>query len=112
MKSKTVALILSIFVGYLGIDRFYLGYTRIGIMKLLTCGCCGILYLIDILQIATGKLQPADGSAYDETFRITPPSANASSPSTELEKLAKLHQEGSLTDEEFAKAKQAYFNKH
>ena len=35
-----------------------------GILKLLTGGCFGILWLIDIINIATGKLQPADGSGY------------------------------------------------
>jgi len=66
MKSKTVALILSILVGGLGVDRFYLGYTGIGVLKLLTAGCFGVLWLIDIINIASGKLLPADGSAYDD----------------------------------------------
>ena len=65
-KSKTTALILSILVGGLGEDRFYLGYTGMGVFKLLTGGCFGILYLIDIINIATGKLGPADGSGYEE----------------------------------------------
>ena len=38
MKNKTTALIFSILLGGLGIDRFYLGYTGIGILKLLTGG--------------------------------------------------------------------------
>ncbi|MBQ8773035.1 MAG: TM2 domain-containing protein, partial [Muribaculaceae bacterium] len=45
MKSKTTALILSVLVGGLGIDRFYLGYTGMGVLKLLTAGCFGILYI-------------------------------------------------------------------
>lgn len=66
MKSKTVAIVLSIFLGELGIDRFYLGYTGLGILKLVTCGGCGIWYLIDLIMIITGKLKPADGSDYQE----------------------------------------------
>lgn len=66
MKSKTTALILSILVGGLGVDRFYLGYTGMGILKLLTGGCFGILYIIDIVKIATGKLLPADGTPYED----------------------------------------------
>lgn len=66
MKNKTIALILSVLLGGLGIDRFYLGYTGMGILKLLTGGCLGILWIIDIVFIAMGKLQPADGSPYEE----------------------------------------------
>ena len=57
MKSKVVALILSIFLGELGIDRFYLGYIGTGILKLITCGGFGIWWLIDLIMIATGKLK-------------------------------------------------------
>ena len=66
MKSKVVALILSIFLGELGIDRFYLGYIGTGILKLTTCGGFGIWWLIDLIMIATGKLKPKDGSEYAE----------------------------------------------
>lgn len=66
MKSKVVALILSIFLGELGIDRFYLGYIGTGILKVITCGGFGIWWLIDLIMIATGKLKPKDGSEYAE----------------------------------------------
>ena len=66
MKSKVVALILSIFLGELGIDRFYLVYIVTGILKLITCGGFGIWWLIDLIMIATGKLKPKDGSEYAE----------------------------------------------
>ena len=61
-----MALILSIFLGELGIDRFYLGYIGTGILKLITCGGFGIWWLIDLIMIATGKLKPKDGSEYAE----------------------------------------------
>lgn len=109
-KSKTTALILSILVGGLGVDRFYLGYTGMGILKLLTGGCFGVLYIIDIVNIATGKLAPADGSGYDEDFVLTSapaqaPAQPASGIYEELEKIAKLHDSGVLSDEEFGKMK-------
>lgn len=67
-KSQLTALLLVIFVGFLGIHRFYLGYTTIGIIQLLTLGGCGIWSLIDLIRIVTGDLKPADGSEYDPTL--------------------------------------------
>lgn len=60
-KSWTTALILSILIGGLGVDRFYLGYTGLGILKLVTCGGLGIWSIIDIIRIATGGLGDAQG---------------------------------------------------
>lgn len=46
-KDPTTILIISILIGGLGIDRFMLGDTGMGVLKLLTCGLCGILTIID-----------------------------------------------------------------
>lgn len=102
MKSKTTALILSILTGGLGIDRFYLGYTGMGILKLLTAGCFGVLYIIDIVNIATGKLLPADGSAYDDDTRAAPQqAAPVQSTADELKKYKELLDADIITQEEF-----------
>ena len=37
-----------------------------GLLKLFTGGCFGILYIVDIILIATGNLRPRDGSPYEE----------------------------------------------
>lgn len=60
-KSQVIALILCIFVGSLGVHRFYLGYTWQGIVQLLTLGLCGIWTLIDLIRIITGDLKPKNG---------------------------------------------------
>lgn len=51
MKDPTTLLLVSIFLGGLGVDRFMLGDTGMGILKLLTGGCCGILTIIDWFTI-------------------------------------------------------------
>ena len=47
LKDPTTVLIISLLLGVLGIDRFMIGDTGLGILKLLTGGCCGILAIID-----------------------------------------------------------------
>ncbi|KAG5677836.1 hypothetical protein PVAND_007558 [Polypedilum vanderplanki] len=63
-KHFDVALILSIFLGMFGIDRFYLGYYAIGFFKLFTLGFLFLGQLIDVILIASQILGPADGSKY------------------------------------------------
>lgn len=46
-KDPTISLIISLLGGGLGIDRFYIGDTGLGIAKLLTCGGLGIWSIID-----------------------------------------------------------------
>lgn len=52
LKDPTTLLLISIFLGTLGIDRFMLGDTAMGILKLLTMGVCGILTIIDWFTIS------------------------------------------------------------
>lgn len=46
-KDPTISLVISILAGSLGIDRFLIGDTGLGIGKLLTCGGLGIWALVD-----------------------------------------------------------------
>lgn len=50
-KDPTVSLILSVLVGELGVDRFFIGDIGLGVGKLLTFGGLGIWWLIDIFNI-------------------------------------------------------------
>ncbi|BDU76901.1 TM2 domain-containing protein [Mesoterricola sediminis] len=60
-KSWTVTLLLCFFLGALGVHRFYLGHTVIGIIQLFTLGGCGIWALIDFIIILVGGMKDASG---------------------------------------------------
>ena len=60
-KSRIVAAVLCFFLGLLGVHRFCLGYTGIGILMLLTFGLFSILTLIDFIRILIGDLKPKGG---------------------------------------------------
>ena len=62
-----VALLLSIFVGSFGIDRFYMGLIGTGILKLLTFGGCGVWTIVDWILIALNNLKDADGKYLDQS---------------------------------------------
>ncbi len=51
LKDPTTFLLVSLFIGSWGVDRFMLGDTGMGILKLLTGGCCGILTIVDWFTI-------------------------------------------------------------
>ena len=51
LKDPTTSLIISILAGSLGIDRFMIGDTGLGVGKLLTCGGLGIWAIIDWFMI-------------------------------------------------------------
>ncbi len=61
-KDWLTTLLLAIFLGSLGVDRFYTGSTGLGIVKLITCGGVGIWWLIDIILIATGSYKDGTGN--------------------------------------------------
>lgn len=67
-KDWLVALLFSIFLGVIGVDRFYLGYTGLGILKLITIGGLGIWWLIDLILIACNELNDAKGNELSKTY--------------------------------------------
>ena len=51
LNNPSVVTVASVFLGGFGVDRFMIGDTGMGILKLLTGGCCGVLCIVDWFTI-------------------------------------------------------------
>jgi len=60
-RSWRVAFLLSLFLGFFGADRFYIGRTKSAIAKLLSLGGVGVWWLSDFILIASDWRRDADG---------------------------------------------------
>jgi TM2 domain-containing membrane protein YozV len=56
-RSRLVALLFCILLGFLGVHRFYVGKSGTGILMLVTIGGLGIWQLIDLILIAVGSFR-------------------------------------------------------
>lgn len=61
-KSNVAALLLCLFLGGLGVHRFYVGKIGTGVLQLVTLGGLGIWALIDLIIIALGKFTDGEGN--------------------------------------------------
>ena len=72
-KSFLATWLLSLLIGYLGADRFYLGKIGTGILKLVTLGGLGIWWLVDLILVLTGAARDARGqvlSGYQQHRKV------------------------------------------
>lgn len=64
-KSFVATWAFSLFLGVLGIDRFYLGKIGTGVLKLITAGGFGLWALIDLIIVLAGGARDATGRTLD-----------------------------------------------
>jgi hypothetical protein len=72
-KSFLVTWLLSLLVGVLGVDRFYLGKVGTGLLKLFTFGGMGIWALVDLILVLTNKQRDKQGlplEGYDKHRKV------------------------------------------
>jgi TM2 domain-containing membrane protein YozV len=62
-KDWLVTFLLCIFLGFLGVHRFYTGHILVGLIQLVTLGGFGIWWLIDLVLVLTNRYRDANGNA-------------------------------------------------
>ena len=62
--SKTAAVLITFFLGELGVHRFMTGKIGTVIIWLLTCGVFGIGWLVDFIMVLTGKFTDKNGNVW------------------------------------------------
>jgi len=69
LKDPQLILIMSIFFGYMGVDRLMLNDTLLGVLKLITFGGCGIWAIVDWFLISD-KTKEYNYQTFMETWRL------------------------------------------
>ncbi len=103
MKSKTTAAILALFLGGLGVHRFYLNQIGLGFLYLLFCWTFipSIIAFIDFIIFLTMGEGSFNNKYNNGTSPIVYSTNNHGSVSDELEKLHALKEKGIITEAEF-----------
>lgn len=115
-KSWLTTLLLSALLGLWGIHRFYVNKPISGVVWLLTGGCLGVGYIIDIINIASGAFKDGSGAVIlsdnqREKIQGSAPQRSSGDAMEQLKKLGELRSAGIITSEEFEAKKSILLNK-
>ncbi len=61
-------MLYSVFLGFLGVDRFCLGYTCLGVAKLLTLGAIGVWWVVDVFLLLAGVIVPEGNYTWEQVY--------------------------------------------
>ena len=105
-KDFVTTLLICIFLGGLGVHRFFVDKIGTGVLMLVTLGGLGIWWIIDIILIVTSSFEDSEGRVIAYQAAGTVNREPAKDIPAEIEKLADLKDKGIITDEEFQQKKQ------
>ena len=103
-KEFLPTLLLCLFVGMLGVHRFYAGKIGTGILLIVTLGGLGIWVLVDFIMICIGSFRDIEGRIIKYQRAVVIMSERGAA--EELEKFAELKEKGIISEEEFNKKKE------
>ena len=104
-KDFITTLLLCIFLGGLGVHRFFVDKMGTGVLMLVTLGGLGIWWIIDIILIVTGSFEDSEGRVIAYQPAGTANREPAKDIPDEIRKFAELKDKGIITEEEFDKKK-------
>ena len=106
-KDFVITLLICVFLGGLGVHRFFVDKIGTGVLMLVTLGGLGLWWIIDIILIVTGSFEDSEGRviAYQAAGSAVNREPEKDIPA-QIEKLADLKDKRIITDEEFQQKKQ------
>jgi len=106
-KDFVITLLICVFLGGLGVHRFFVDKIGTGVLMLVTLGGLGIWWIIDIILIVTGSFEDSEGRviAYQAAGSAVNREPEKDIPA-EIRKFAELKKDGLISEEEFDKKKE------
>ena len=105
-KDFVTTLLICVFLGGLGVHRFFVDKMGTGALMLVTFGGLGIWWIIDIILIVTGSFEDSEGRVIAYQAAGTANREPVKDIPAEIRKFAELKKDGLISEEEFDKKKE------